>query len=100
MDRKRESITLSYPHDQYRRLKDDDYLSLDAKVAKINETCEERFLSSQEGSAIRTYFYEIVTFRFIISLKTVRSDRERWEHCGEIDARTEFRTESIASERS
>ncbi len=63
MERKRESITLTYPHDLYRRLKEDEYLPLDERVAKVQKTYEERFVSSQKGY-IR---FPILKFRFNIS---------------------------------
>lgn len=67
----RESITLTYPHDVYRRFKEDEYLSLDEKVAKINETCEQRFALASKGYVgfrlsvgnIRFFFVTLSSFR-------------------------------------
>lgn len=49
MKNARESITLTYSHDLYRRFKEDEYLSLDQRVAKIDETCDNRFMLARKG---------------------------------------------------
>ncbi|KAG4075673.1 hypothetical protein HA402_003498 [Bradysia odoriphaga] len=50
MDQKRDSFTLTYPHDLYRRFKEDEYLPLDAKSNRIDKTCEDRFMASRKGA--------------------------------------------------
>lgn len=49
MEKTREPITLTYPHDLYRRFKEDEYFALDKKVATIDETCENRFTLASKG---------------------------------------------------
>lgn len=55
MAKARESVNLSYPHNVYRRFKEDEYLPLDERVAKINETCENRFMIANKGYADFTF---------------------------------------------
>ncbi|XP_037026905.1 dynein regulatory complex protein 1 homolog [Bradysia coprophila] len=50
MEKTRESLTLTYPHDLYRRFKEDEYLPLDAKVDRIDKTCKDRFMASRKGT--------------------------------------------------
>lgn len=49
MPKTRESTSLNYPHDLHRRFKEDEYLQFDARVAKVDETCENRFMLAKKG---------------------------------------------------
>ncbi|KAJ6637367.1 hypothetical protein Bhyg_10097, partial [Pseudolycoriella hygida] len=45
----RQSETLAYPHDVYRRFKEDDYLALDERFSKVEQTCNKRLKFSKKG---------------------------------------------------
>lgn len=49
MSKTRESTNLNFPHDLHRRFKEDEYLPLDDRVAKVDQTCENRFLLAKKG---------------------------------------------------
>lgn len=49
MKKTRESIALTHPHDAYRRFKEDEYLPLDERVEKIDESCEKRLMLARKG---------------------------------------------------